>query len=176
MGNCLVRRTDLDATELCQLAATNDSDRQRRRLVAIAALLDGASRSEAAAVGRMSWQTLRDWVRRYNAKGVGGLRSRRGPWTASKLTAGQRAEFARLVAAGPQPDAQMRRGWRRCELVALCWDHFGVRYSERSVSRLLHRLGLAHLSIRAPHARRRGQADRRLPTAFKGGQPSPTMP
>lgn len=55
-------RTDQSADWIRSLAPTIDDGRQRRRLYAIAVLLDGAGRAEAAAIGHMDWQTLRDWV------------------------------------------------------------------------------------------------------------------
>jgi len=156
-------RTNLNANCLRQLARECTNSRQRRRMQAIAALLDGRSRTEAAAIGNMEWQTLRDWVYRFNAEGVEGLRDRQKSGGPYKLSEEQIAEFAELILKGPAPEGSRRRGWRRAELVALCWEQFGVRYSERTVSLWLHRLGLARLSI-CPGVR--NQSHQRLHRSF----------
>src|SRR3974390_1901508 len=79
-----------------------DSD-QVRRLLAIAAVLDGASRAEAAKVGGMDRQTLRDWVIRFNEQGPDGLINVPAPGAPAKLNKGHRAFPARIVDEGRIP-------------------------------------------------------------------------
>ena len=43
---------------------------QARRLLALAAIYDGASRTEAAKIGGVALQVVRDWVVRFNAQGL----------------------------------------------------------------------------------------------------------
>ena len=72
-------RTDYDAARL-RLAARESKDAgQTRRLLALAAIYDGASRTEAAAVGGVTLQIVRDWVLKLNAGGPEALVDYRGP-------------------------------------------------------------------------------------------------
>ncbi len=71
-------RTDFDATQLRTLAKRSHDPDQTRRLLALAAIYDGASRSQAARIGAVGLQTVRDWVLRVNARGrKGSLPARR---------------------------------------------------------------------------------------------------
>ncbi len=125
--------------------------RQCRRLLALAAVAEGRSRAEAAALGGMDRQTLPDWVHRFNAEGMDGLLDRKLGGRPSKLTAEQKVELAAIVEAGPDIEETSLVRWRRVDLKAVNEEHSGVVYSERSVSRLLHELGFAHISARPYH-------------------------
>ena len=127
-------RTDFSATWLRRLASKGKDANQSRRLLSLAAVLDGKSRAEAATIGGMDRQTLRDWVHRFNAAGPDGLKDN---WTGGlppRLSADQRAELAQIVEAGPdresrrralaahRSEAGHRRAFRRRLLRALRWD------------------------------------------------------
>ena len=71
MGHAIPVRTDYTAGEVRRFAQRAKDAAQARRLLAIAAVLDGASREEAAKIGGMDRQTLRDWVIRFNEQGAG---------------------------------------------------------------------------------------------------------
>ena len=144
-------RTDYDAAELRRLARRKSDPDQVRRLLSLAAVYDGMNRADAAAVGGMDRQSLRDWVHRFNADGPEGLHDRKAPGAAPKLTAAQKAELAALVEAGPDPEADGVVRWRRVDLRDVIEERFGVAYHERSVSRLLHQLGFSHMSARPRH-------------------------
>ena len=144
-------RTDYDAAETRALARAATDPDQVRRLLAIAAVYDGMRRAAAAAVGGMDRQSLRDWVHRFNVDGPDGLRDRKAPGAAPKLTAAQKADLAALVEAGPDPQADGVVRWRRIDLKEVIRERFGVAYHERSVSRLLHELGFSHISARPRH-------------------------
>ena len=73
MGQAVPVRTDYSASEVRRLAKQAKDAGQARRLLAIAAVLDGASREDAAKIGGMDRQTLRDWVIRFNEQGPDGL-------------------------------------------------------------------------------------------------------
>ena len=62
------------APELRRLAAASRHANQSRRLLSLAAVLDGMNRTEAARIGGMDRQTLRDWVHRFNDHGPEGLK------------------------------------------------------------------------------------------------------
>ncbi len=72
-----ITQTDQTATTLRARAARSRDTAQSRRLLAIALVLEGSSRLEAARQIGMDRQTLRDWVHRFNEVGVAGLLSRR---------------------------------------------------------------------------------------------------
>ena len=91
----------------------------------------------------MDRQTLRDWVHRYNEEGLAGLRDRRRPGPRPRLTPEQEAELAAAVERGPDPDRDGVVRWRRVDLQALIEARFGVRLHERSVGKVLRRLGFA---------------------------------
>jgi len=74
-----ITRRELSAEELRVAARRSKDSDQARRLLAIALVLEGSARTEAARVTGMDRQTLRDWVIRYNAEGVEGLRDRARP-------------------------------------------------------------------------------------------------
>ena len=94
-------RTDFSATELRRLAAASKHANQSRRLLSIAAVLDGMSRADAARIGGMDRQTLRDWVHRFNERGPEGLKDSWSKGNPPRLSAAQRAELAELVETGP---------------------------------------------------------------------------
>ena len=79
MGTAIPLRTDYSASELRLLAKRADDAGQVRRLLSLAAVLDGMSREEAAEIGAMDRQTLRDWVHRFNANGAAGLINGKAP-------------------------------------------------------------------------------------------------
>ena len=73
MGQAIAVRTDYTASEVRRFAKRAKDVAQARRLLSIAAVLDGALREDAAAIGGMDRQTLRDWVIRFNEQGPDGL-------------------------------------------------------------------------------------------------------
>ncbi len=149
-----ITRLELTAAELRREAAeTKDSD-AARRMLAMALALDGYNRDVAARQCGMDRQTLRDWVHRYNAEGISGLFSRpHGGGAPRKLTAAQESEVAGWVRAGPVLETDGVVRWRRCDLGRKIAATFGVPLHERSVGKLLHRLGFRHLSVRPRHPR-----------------------
>jgi len=98
-----ITRLDKTASELRKAASGEKDSAASRRILALALVLDGVDRKTAAETCGMDRQTLRDWVHRYNAAGLAGLRNLKSPGPGSKLTARQQAELAELVEAGPDP-------------------------------------------------------------------------
>ena len=96
-----ITRFDLTATELRELAAKTPDGAVVRRLLAIALVLEGHPREAAAQLNGMDRQTLRDWVLRYNAEGVAGLRSRCSPGRPAALNEAQMEELRSMVLEGP---------------------------------------------------------------------------
>jgi transposase len=96
-------RRDFDASQLRSLARKTKNGPQIRPLLALAAIYDGATRTEAAKIGGIGLQIVRDWVSRFNARGPGGLLDGKSPGQPSKLNDGQRQALARMIESGPIP-------------------------------------------------------------------------
>src|SRR3954451_19273940 len=163
-----VTRRELDAGGLRREAARCRDARAARRMLALALVLEGASREEAARAAGMDRQTLPDWVHRYNAEGLPGLRDRPRSGRRPRLTPAQEAELATAVEQGPDPDRDGVVRWRRIDLEALIETRFAVRLHERSVGKVPRRLGFARLSVRP----RPPKADEAAREAFKKASPS----
>jgi transposase len=146
-----VTRMDLDAASLRQAAARSQDANAARRMLALALVLDGRSRAEAAGLCGMDRQTLRDWVHRYNESGLAGLSDRMPPGATRRLSIEQEAEIARLVQEGPSISEHGVVRWRRIDLSRVIQTHFGIHLAERSVGDVLRRLGFRRLSARPRH-------------------------
>ena len=120
-----ITRLEFLATDLRVLAARTREGGWVRRLLAIALLLDGHSREAAASANGMTRQTLRDWVHRFNADGVSGLRSRTSPGRPPALNESRWEELKIIVLEGPDPEQHRVVRWRRidlCEEIAARWS------------------------------------------------------
>lgn len=148
-----ITRTELSSTELRRAAARSRDADAARRMLALALVLEGKSRKEAAESCGMDRQTLRDWVVRYNAEGLTGLSDRVPPGPAFRLTPEQMAALSGIVEAGPDLAVDQVVRWRRVDLRRVIAERWGVELHERSVGKLLHRLGFARLSVRPKHPR-----------------------
>lgn len=153
-----ITRTDYDAAGLRRAASRSRDGAAARRMLALALVLEGGTRTAAAQQCGMDRQTLRDWVHRYNAEGLAGLCSRVAPGAQPRLSAEQSAEVARLVRAGPDIAEHGVVRWRRVDLARVIAVRFGVHLAERSVGALLHRLGFCRLSARPRHPGHDGAA------------------
>ena len=94
----------------------------------------------------MDRQTLRDWVIRYNEGGLAGLSDRVPPGRSCRLSPEQMADLSEIVEAGPDLAVDHVVRWRR-----VIRERWGVEFHERTVGKLLHRLGFARLSVRPKH-------------------------
>ena len=161
-------RDDYSGDELRRLARESRDGKQVRRLLALAVILEGATRSEAARIGGVGLQIVRDWVVRFNAEGPDGLIDRKAPGKTPTLTSEQRAALARAVEAGPAPwrDGVVR--WRLIDLVQWLWEAFRVSVSAATVGRELRALGFRKLSARPRHYAQNPEAAE----AFKKVSPS----
>jgi putative transposase len=156
-------RSDFSVTELRRLAATTRNANQSRRLLSLAAILDGMNRTEAARIGGMDRQTLRDWVHRFNERGPDGLKDTASKGHPPRLSAAQQADLAHLVETGPDRASHGVVRWRRIDLQRLIAERFGVIYHERTVGKILHQLGFRHISARPRHPAQ----DERIVAEFK---------
>ena len=151
MAAPLVLRTDFTAGDVRLHARRCRDANQARRLLALAAIYDGAARSEAARIGGVGLQIVRDWVVRFNADGPDGLVDRKAPGPRPKLSSDQRHALAVLVESGPIPAAHGVVRWRLVDLAQWVWDEFAISISTQTLSRELRALGYRKLSARPRH-------------------------
>jgi transposase len=163
-----ITRTDYTAEDLRREAGRARTPAASRRMLAIALVLEDVSRRDAARQCGMDRQTLRDWVHRFNAEGLEGLYDRRRPGPAPRLTPEQETDLGRMVRDGPDLERDGVVRWRRVDLQVLIKERFEVAYHERTVGKVLHRLGFSHVSTRARHPK----ADEESQEAFKKTSPS----
>lgn len=144
-------RTDYDAA-LFRLAARESKDAgQSRRLLALAAIYDGASRTEAASIGGVTLQIVRDWVLKLDMGGPEALVDYKGPGPQPILTDAHRAALAQVIEEGPMPAIHGVVRWRVADLVQWLSDDFQVAVSKQTLSRELRRMGYRRLSARPRH-------------------------
>ena len=163
-----ITRHEPGAGDLRREAARCRDARAARRMLALALVLEGASREEAARAAGMDRQTLRDWVHRYNEEGLPGLHDRHRSGRKPRPTPGQGAELVTAVEQGPDPDRDGVVRRRRVDLRALIEARFAVRLHERTVGEVLRRLGFSRVSVRPRHPK----ADEAAQKAFKKASPS----
>jgi transposase len=168
MGVPTAIRDDVPAERLRRLARRETNGRVASRLLGLANALDGMSRGEAARSAGMDRQTLRDWVIRFNAEGVDGLRDRPKSGRPSWLSEGQQATLKALVLRGPDPEQDGVSSWRAKDLCRIVEQRFGVAYSENGMLRLLHDLDLSWQKARPMHP----EADRKAQETFKKSSPA----
>ena len=144
-------RSDFDADALRVIARKTKDGPQARRLLALAAIYDGASRTEAARIGGVTGQIVRDWVVKFNAHGPDGLINRKPPGQPAKLTDTHRAALVARVDAGPIPAVHGVVRWRLIDLIAWIWDEFRITISKQTLSRELRAMNYRKLSARPRH-------------------------
>jgi putative transposase len=173
-----IRRTDLDAAGLRAAAARSKDAAASRRMLALALVLEGRTRIEAARAAGMDRQTLRDWVHRYNDHGLDGLKNH--PKTGApprKLTPEQEATVCEWVREGPRLEQHKVIRWRLMDLRDEIARRFGVQMHERTVGKLMARLNFSRVSVRPRHPEQDTAAQdahkKTLPSWSP--QPSPSM-
>src|ERR1700688_4799801 len=150
-------RGDFDASRLRGLAKKTKDGPQARRLLALAAIYDGATRTEAAKIGGGGLQIVRDWVMRFNARGPDGLLDGKAPGQPSKLNDGQRQAIARMIESGPIPAVHGVVRWRLIDLAQWIYEEFRISIAKQTLSRELRAMGYRKLSARPRHyAQREG--------------------
>ena len=166
MAAAVSLRADFTATALRRLAQSRRDAGQVRRLLALAVIYDGGSRSEAARTGGVGLQTVRDWVLRFNCDGPDGLIDGKGR---PRLDANQRAALAAAVESGPIPASHGVVRWRIVDLMQWLFDEFGVSVSKQTLSRDLRAMGYRKLTARPRHHAQRADA---IDVFKKTSQPS----
>ncbi len=151
MGQAIALREDFSADDLKRIARMSDDANQVRRLLALVAVMEGASRGDAASLANADIQTLRDWVLRYNDGGPEGLVDRKRGGRKSKLAPEQRNELAAIVLLKPGGEDGGLVRWRLCDLQDVVKKHFGTTVCENTVSRYLKAENLSWITGRPLH-------------------------
>ncbi len=151
MGAAIGLREDFGSVRMRALARTVKDAGQARRLLALAVIYDGGRRTEAAKIGSVGLQIIRDWVLRFNARGPDGLIDGKAPGNPSKLNDDQRQALAGIVERGPIPAIHGVVRWRLIDLMQWVWEEFGISLSEPTMSREMKALGYRKISARPRH-------------------------
>jgi len=162
-------RGDFDAPSLRAAARKSKDAGQARRLLALAAVYDGATRTEAAKIGGVTLQIVRDWVVKFNAHGPDGLIDRKAPGQPSRLNDRHRAALAKILESGPIPAVHGVVRWRIVDLCQWIWEQFRVAIARQTLSRELRALGYRKLSARPRH---HAQAEGAVEAFKKSSPPS----
>ena len=151
MSAAITLRSDFTASDLRTLSRSCKNAKQVRRLLALAAIYDGADRGSAAQIGGMTRQTLRDWVHRFNAEGVDGLVNHKACGFKPKLSKAERAILFDIVLEGANFEKDGVVRYRLSDLVNIVEAKFGVRYGVSAMWYILHSLNFSHVSGRPFH-------------------------
>jgi len=160
-------RGDYDGGRLRELAKRSADAGQTRRLLALAVIYDSGSRTEAAKLGGVGLQSVRDWVLAFNAEGPGGLVDGKAPGNPPLLNEAQRQALLQIVEAGPIPAVHGVVRWRLIDLMQWVFEEFRISISKQTLSRELRAMNLRKLSARPRHHAQ----DPEAMTAFKKTSP-----
>jgi transposase len=151
MAAAIGLRDDYGSGGLRPAAKRSKDGPQARRLLALAAIYDGATRTEVAKIGGVGLQVVRDWVVKFNAQGPNGLIDRKAPGQPPRLNDAHRAALAAIIESGPIPAIHGVVRWRIVDLCQWIFEEFRVVVSEQTLSRVLRKMGYRKLSARPRH-------------------------
>ena len=151
MAAALPLRSDYTADDLRRLARSSRNANQARRLLALSVIYDAGSRGDAALIGGVGLQIVRDWLVRFNGHGPDGLIDRHGPGPSPLLSLAQLRALLDVVERGPIPAVHGVVRWRLVDLAQWIWEEFRVSVSVQTISRQLRGLGYRKLSARPRH-------------------------
>ena len=144
-------RADFNAQMVRAAARRSKDGPQARRLLALAAIYEGATRTEAAKIGGVTLQIVRDWVLKFNAHGPQGLLDRKAPGQPPRLSDEHRAALAAIIESGPIPAVHGVVRWRIVDLCQWIYEEFRVVVAKQTLSRELRAMGYRKLSARPRH-------------------------
>lgn len=159
-------RKDFDGDVLRRMSRQTKDAAQVRRLLALASIYDGGSRSDAARMGNVTLQIIRDWVLRFNERGPEGLINGKAPGPGSRLNDHHRAALAQAMERGPTPYLDGVVRWRLCDLAHWLWQEFRVSVSKQTLSREVRAMGYRKLAVRPKHHAQDPQAIEDFKKAF----------
>jgi len=152
-------RSDYNGDDLRYFAKGTDDATQARRLLSLAIIYDGGSRTDASQVGGVTLQIIRDWVLRFNEEGPGGLKDKWSGGPVPLLNQEQRNALADIVEKGPTPAIHTVVRWRLCDLTQWVWEEYRISISTSSLGRILNEMGYRKLSARPCHRQRNIEAN-----------------
>lgn len=158
MGTALNIRQDHTADDLRQLARKSRDANWSRRLLALSVIYEGGSRSQAASIGGVGLQIIRDWVERFNRHGPDGLKSGKAKGREPLLNDKQRKALVEAVEKGPVPYLDGVVRWRLVDLVQWLWQEHRISVSRQTLGRELHAMGYRKLTARPKHHAQDSQA------------------
>jgi transposase len=161
-------RSDFDAQQLRAAARKSKDAAQARRLLALATAYDGGTRTEAAKIGGVTLQIIRDWVVKFNTNGPEGLIDRKAPGPSSRLDDTHRTALVAMIEAGPIPAVHGVVRWRIVDLCQWIWEEFRISVSRQTLSRELRAMNYRKLSARPRH---HAQADGAIADFKKASRP-----
>ena len=144
-------RADFNAQTVRAAAKRSKDGPQARRLLALAAIYEGATRTEAAKIGGVTLQIVRDWVLKFNAHGPQGLLDRKAPGQPPRVSNEHRAALAAIIESGPIPAVHDVVRWRIVDLCQWIYEEFHVVVAKQTLSRELRAMGYRKLSARPRH-------------------------
>jgi transposase len=162
-------RADFNARMSRAAAKKSKDGAQARRLLALAAIYDGATRTQAAEIGGVTRQIVRDWVVKFNAHGPDGLIDGKQSGRPSRLDDTHRAALAAIVESGPIPALHGVVRWRVVDLCQWMFEEFRVTIAKQTLSRELRTMGYRKLSARPRH---HAQVDGAIEDFKKTSQPA----
>lgn len=151
MGKAIELRQDYGGDQLRRLARQSSDGDQTRRLLALAAIYDGGRRTEAAQIGAVTLQIVRDWVLRFNAEGPEGLKNHWAGGAPAKLKPEHQRFLAEMVERGPIPSIHGVVRWRCRDLAQELYEEFGVSVDESTIGKRLREMGYRKISARPRH-------------------------
>jgi transposase len=151
MSQPIALRQDYSATRLRRISRESDDSGQVRRLLALAMIYEGGSRTKAAEAGGVTLQVVRDWVLRFNEHGPEGLIDRKAPGQPSRLNDEHRAALVAMVENGPIAAVHEVVRWRIIDLCQWLWEEHEITVSKQTLSRELRAMGYRKLSARPRH-------------------------
>jgi transposase len=151
MAAAIPLRPDFSSADLRLNARRTRDASQARRLLALAALYEGARRGVAARIGGVTLQIVRDWVVKFNSHGPAGLIDRKAPGPARKLSDEHRQALAAIIESGPIAAVHGVVRWRIVDLTQWVWDELRIAISPQTLSRELRAMGYRKLSARPRH-------------------------
>lgn len=179
MAAAIGLREDFTSQDLRLLARRSRDGGHARRLLALAEIYDGAARHDAARIGGVGLQTIRDWVLRFNARGPDGLMDGKAPGQRPKLNDAQRQALAAIIESGPIPAVHGVVRWRLIDLGQWIFEEFRITIAKQTLSRELRAMGYRKLSARPRHhAQVAGAMDdfkKASPRAWKRLRGRPTL-
>jgi transposase len=147
----ILLRADFEARQLRAVAKQTKDGPQARRLLALAAIYDGETRTTAAKIGDVTLQIVRDWVMKFNVHGPDGLIDRKAPGQPSRLNDAHRAAVAKMIESGPIPAIHGVVRWRLIDLCQWLFEEHRVTVAKQTLGRELRAMDYRKLSARPRH-------------------------